>query len=597
MRRSARFEPAWICSLVCFAAACETNYYTTHIHPGADPVDAATQDASTRDAAVAEPGADTEPSPPPVSDASVPDAATPPVDSGTSEDDAGEDSVDSGTRPLADGAPLVNISPEEQGLDVFGTSRNHYWFIASEDQVERMNERFGGGGPIFLPGIPNYGDMYTPGGAGDAPTFVEHLLVTDPSGKTADYGKLEVRLVGESTGRPWTEHTLPNFKLDADEFAEKNRVGGVEHLRLNNAVVGSIFREKFAFDYYRELGYPAPRATFGRVSGTVWGAGVSVPYVVVEVYKKPFCKQWKDHFGGGCRNMWELVGDFGYGGFEEPSNCQFSQCENERVGELEQLVMSTPEGPGYKEALGEWLDWDAFHQFQCLSWIFATGDDALHNMNNFVLVEREDGKFQYLPYSVDISFGQDWYQEVPLAGSNSIARGCQSDEQCWADTIVTCEAMLEAFVDADPVGRLEQLHDQLEEDDMLRTGDERRYEELKAYLERRLEELPQELELNREAPHGIECEYPWVLCGDYCALPEECYLCEPGDVLPPPALPVPRFRPALNLVLAEPPVDDFTFSPDGGASDAATDAALPDAEDALPPPQTCLPFLELYSPN
>src|SRR5690606_35025611 len=101
-----------------------------------------------------------------------------------------------------------------------------------------------------FPGI--FGDIYTPGGGGDDATFVDRLLVSTAGedAKTADFGKVQVKLVGQSTGRPWTTQSLPNFKIDSDEFIQGNRIGGVKHLRLNNAIVGSIFREKLTLDLY-----------------------------------------------------------------------------------------------------------------------------------------------------------------------------------------------------------------------------------------------------------------------------------------------------------------------------------------------------------
>jgi hypothetical protein len=38
--------------------------------------------------------------------------------------------------------------------------------------------------------------------------------------------------------------------------------------------------------------------------------------------------------------------------------------------------------------------------------VLATGDDAVHRMNNDVLVERAHGPFQFVPFSVDISLAQ-----------------------------------------------------------------------------------------------------------------------------------------------------------------------------------------------
>src|SRR5690606_8639536 len=157
------------------------------------------------------------------------------------------------------------------------------------------------------------------------------------------------------------------------------------------------------------------------------------------------------------------------------ATCQLKTCDNTRVKQLEMAVFNTPAGEGFKAALASWIDWPAFHRFQCLSWVLATGDDTLHNNNNVVLVERTDGRFQYLPYSVDISLGQSWYPQVPLAGSNALARGCQSDPACWDDTIATCEEVIEDFAALDPNAVLKRLYQQLSDEGMLRPGDEERY--------------------------------------------------------------------------------------------------------------------------
>lgn len=503
------------------------------------------------------------------------DEESPPIKPGGTPLD-GSDQGDAGVAALSEGAPAADVAPGELALDVFGTLGNHYWFEASEAEVDRMNTPYlgGGGGGIF------YGDFYTPGGGGADVTFVDHLFVTKPgeAPHTADFGKVQVRLVGQSTGRPWTDTTLPNFKIDADEFTDGNRIGEVKHLRLNNAVVGSIFREKLAFDLYRALGYPAPRTNYAWVSGSVWGPDIDVPYVVVEAYKPQFCKLREAELGGGCVNMWEFYGDLGSGmlGFED--SCQFSECDSTRGLEFEDAVASTPQGDGFKEALSEWLDWDAFHRFQCLSWIMETGDDALHNLNNVLLVERTDGKFQLLPYSVDISLGQEWYFEGPLAGISTLAVGCQSDTTCWADTIATCEVLIDEFGAVDPVGMLDVVHTQLDEAGMLRTGDDGRYESMRRHLEDRLTRLPDELEANREAPVYNDCYYPLVLCGDYCAFPEECVICEPP--------------PEEEPVSAEPdPVEE-------GIADAG--APSEDEGEAPPAPtddggQVCLPPIEVYA--
>lgn len=419
------------------------------------------------------------------------------------------------------GAPKADTPLGLHEAVLFGGQFDKFWFVVNDEQLERMNEAYGGGGgPVF----EDFGDIYQPGGA--AGTFVEHLFIT-ANDKTADYGKMEVRLIGQSTARPWTPRSLPNLRVDSNKYNKHLLIGDSEHIRFNNGLVGSIFREKITLDIYAALGYPVPRATFAWVGSNVWGKGIGVPYTLVEVYKEPVCERWADELGGGCVNMWEFYGDLGYGALQQSDSCQLSECDNQRALEFERVVTETPLGDGFEEALADWIDWDSFHRFQCLSWVLATGDDALHNQNNVLLVERADGLFQFLPYSVDISLGQEWYPEVPLPGYNSIANGCQSDAQCWADTIATCEETIEDFADADPVGIADAVNTSLESAGMIRDGDPGRFRQIRAWLEGREEFLIADLENFREP--GTFCQYPFVLCNDgSCKYPGECPACDGG---------------------------------------------------------------------
>ena len=192
------------------------------------------------------------------------------------------------------------------------------------------------------------------------------------------------------------------------------------------------------------------------------------------------------------------------------------------------------------------------------------------------MMERTDGKFQHLPYSIDISLGQEWYPEVSLAGGSLLARGCQSDPQCWDDTITSCEGVLDAFIAANPIAMLDANYALLSQQGMLRDGDEARYKSIASYLARRIVELPVELELNREGPPPTDfCEFPFVLCGDVCMFPEECLVCEP-----------------------EPEPVDAGVESRGIAADVALPVpGEPGSDPGAPPPQACMPFVEDYDPG
>jgi CotH kinase protein len=475
----------------------------------------------------------------PVTDEGTTGETVPAADAGSGEGPAEEDAaVDEPERPFMDGAPKANTETADFDVDVFGKIGNRYWLAADPAQVELMNGSQGGGGPIFDVGIgvpvkigAGGGEIYTPGG--DTKTFIESLFVSTPGldPEIADFGKLSVRVVGQSTFHPWTRTTIPNLRLDMDHFAEGQRLGGYEHLRFNNGLVGTIFREKLTLDLYRKLGYPAPHTQFAWVGSNVWGPDVWIPYTLVQVYKKSFCDEYSEQFGGGCENMWEYVGDFGQGIFEDPASCQSDECDNTRAKELDEAVATTPWGDGFKAALDDKLDWESFHEYQCLSWVLAVGDDSLHNTNNVVLVERTDGKFQFLPYSTDISLGQSWYPQVQLTGTNNLAQGCQADAECWADTVATCDRIVQEFTALEPGRLLDETYAALEAEGMLRNGDDDFYAELSAWFEDRLVALPLELDDNRESPQL--CVDGQVWCNGYCTEPQYCDACQPPIGKPP----------------------------------------------------------------
>ncbi len=423
-----------------------------------------------------------------------------------------------GEHPLVLGGLEVSSTPADLPIDLFGVAGHRFWFEVSEEQVTLMNDGLYGGG--WYGG----GDIYTPGGSADT-TYADHVLVEDFTTKrVADHGQLEVKLVGESTGRQWTESSIPNLRIDTDELQDGMRIGTTEHLRLNNSLVGSIFREHIAHRIYRELGYPALRSSFAFLGSSVWGEDVWVPMTLIEVYKCRTMEDREDVVGGACLNMWEFAGDVAY---DIPDDaCQNKECDDTRLEELSDALNTTPNGPGFMDALADYIDWDMYHKFQCLSWIMWTGDDPLHNANNNLIIEREDHRMVWAPYSVDISAGQEWYQNTPLTGFSSIPTGCQSDPACWEETMETCAELIADFQALQPETIVDETVALLDGLGMMRRGDEERAETLRDWFVQRQLDLPTELEMYRvlpdefgNCPDGLErCE------NGACGTSEQCSL-------------------------------------------------------------------------
>jgi hypothetical protein len=375
-------------------------------------------------------------------------------------------------------------------------------------------------------------DIYTPGDIEEEPTFADHVVIKDvTTGSVADYGKLEVALVGESTHRAWTRRQIPNVRIDTDEFQRGMRIGTFEHIRLNNGLVGSIFREHLAHRIYRALGYPALRTSFAFMGTNLWGPDIWVPMVLMEVYKLRFCEDNQELLGGTCVNMWDFPADAGTIPLDD-SACQIKECDHTRMHQLAEVLAVTEPGPGFKAALADIIDWPRFHQFQCIGWILATGDDAVHAPNNNLILERaEDQKLIWVPYSVDISAGQDWYPDTHLLGNSTIARGCQADPECWADTYATCQDLVDKFDKLDPEKMVDEVVDTLTEHGMMRAGDDERATFLRTWYEERQAFVKSILPNFQYLPDrdGV-CPNDLVVCGDGgCGTPEECDTrpCEP----------------------------------------------------------------------
>lgn len=128
------------------------------------------------------------------------------------------------------------------------------------EQVDRMNQPEDGFG----------GDVYSVDDSTETGDTYGNLSVMNPLGEAWSLGKVQVNLFGESTFRPWLSDSIPNIRVDTDEFQSDLELGGFEHLRFSNCQVGSIFAEAVALGIYNALGFPAPRTEYAFVGGSPW---------------------------------------------------------------------------------------------------------------------------------------------------------------------------------------------------------------------------------------------------------------------------------------------------------------------------------------
>jgi hypothetical protein len=387
---------------------------------------------------------------------------------GTATFDAAVSDVADASVPAPDAAP--DAMPT-YALDVFGTPGNTYTFTISPQQASTMDQWVY---PEFYWSGDEYGAVAgavaTDDAVAEGETFADDLTVTLPNGLSRSYGQIETWLIGQSSMRDF-QH-IPNLRINSDSFAPGLTIGGFENLRFNNGQVGSLYREALAFDVWDALGYPTPLHAFAWVEAPNQWPGTRVPYTIVEVYKRSWCER---HFPDGCLNMWEGVGEPWYQWYrEDPETCQFDTCDSTRLAELE-TAMSTvaPGDANFEEALSDFIDWDAYRDFLCLGWITDTGDDAVHNTNNVVVVEAMDHTLHFMPYSIDISSNQSWWHHTPLMGRSALSIGCNRDPECRAALVERCDELLTELETQDIAGTVvEPLLAQVEDLGMMRADDE-----------------------------------------------------------------------------------------------------------------------------
>ncbi len=424
------------------------------------------------------------------------------------------------------------VTPEELALDPFAQDGVVYWFDVSETQVAQMNADWQNGDYGW------YGPLYSVDDEGSGDTYADHLYVFDGT-NSADYGKVQATVVGQSSGTTWTTSTIPNLSLDSNEFVDGEYFDYAElldHGRLNNESVGSMIGEPLALSIWDAAGYAVPRTSYAYVGGTPWQDDkILVPYAFVEVYKPAFCADHADFFGGGCANIWEWY-SYDISAANVASINQFCEthdgCTTDRLSEFADAVDANAYQEGFEAATAEYFDWPAFQTQMCLSWYAQTGDDYVHNLNNIVMIEGDDGKFRVMPWSTDINAGLAWggaWTGMDLWGYSTMSVGCEYDSQCWQETVDTCNGLLDQMEALDPANTiLPDLYERLRSaaapwgddggDGMLRSPDAGEYAVAYEFYSTRVDAAREELAAY-VMPDGCSNPYAWDTggsagCGD-----------------------------------------------------------------------------------
>ncbi len=215
-----------------------------------------------------------------------------------------------------------------------------------------------------------------------------------------------------------------SWKLKFNEFVPGREFHGVEKLNINGEHNDpSIIRSKLAWDLHRRIGTAAPRANHVHFKIND-GALVEGIFICVEQIDDEFVDAW---FGNNGGNLYKCVyknarADLRYIAPGTPETYQ------NLGGGLTYQEENNEAAPDYTD-LAEFIDFinhsddatfaaDLVNRFsvdnflRCMAVDVAVGnwDNYWYGANNYFLYHNQDtGRFEYLPYDLDNTYGIDFF--------------------------------------------------------------------------------------------------------------------------------------------------------------------------------------------
>jgi len=249
------------------------------------------------------------------------------------------------------------------------------------------------------------------------------------------------------------------FLLDFNRYVEGRTFHGLKKLALNNMVNdGAQLHEAVTYPLYRDLGIPAPRASYAwvRLNGEDYGL-----YAQIEGMDDVFLEQSYSNPGG---NLYEaeylLYPDDTYTllDFDHETYLYFELEEGQDNGHTDLLaVVDAIEASwateAYYETVGSVLDWDHFLRFWALEAWVGQWDGYNYNSNNYmVYFDPSDSLADLLPWGHDWCFTEwaAWSSPVTLLGG-----GCLATETCTMAFLDELDATCSAIDPEDLMTRID----------------------------------------------------------------------------------------------------------------------------------------------
>lgn len=210
-----------------------------------------------------------------------------------------------------------------------------------------------------------------------------------------------------------------SFKVSFNTFTEGGKYLGLEKMNLNGEHNDpSVMRSKIMWDILRKWNIPAPRANHVRVyiNGSYYGL-----YINVEHIDEEFAES---RFGNKDGNLFKCLypADLAYRGADPASykiwngsRWVYELTTNEEEDDFSDLaefigVLHNTNDASLACNLDRVFNTPDYLKIMAAQIFCGDWDGYMYNKNNFYLYHNtRTGKFEYIPYDVDNTFGIDWF--------------------------------------------------------------------------------------------------------------------------------------------------------------------------------------------
>ena len=210
-----------------------------------------------------------------------------------------------------------------------------------------------------------------------------------------------------------------SFKVSFNTFVTGQKFKGMEKMNLNGEHNDpSIIRAKLGWDILYSIGVPAPRANHVRlyINNQYYGLYMSVEHIDEEFVESRFGNKdgnlYKCLYPADLRYKGNSPGDYKYESdgrrvYDLKTNIVADDYSD--IANLIKIVTQTSasELPAKLEPV---FNVNSFLKYLAVEALIGHWDGYSYNKNNFYLYKNTStGKFEFIPYDVDNTFGIDWF--------------------------------------------------------------------------------------------------------------------------------------------------------------------------------------------